>query len=120
MIHELESGVEDQGMDWKEYLASIKKSPDELKMEFLPQAVRRIKTAILIKSYAKQQDIRPSEDELDAEIDKILDGVRPDDAETRERVSSPDYREYVEIQLRNRKTIEWLKSQCVSLGPVAL
>lgn len=115
MLSELEHGVEDQGMKWPDYLASIKKSAGDLKMEFVPQALKRIKTAILIKGFAKQENIAPTEAELDQEIDKILEQLRPDDAETRERVTSPDYREYVEIQMRNRKTIEWLKTQCIKI-----
>ena len=33
--------------------------------------------------------------------------------ETRERVSSPDYRDYVAVQLRNRKALEWLRKECM-------
>lgn len=113
MISELEHGVEEQGMKWPDYLASIKKTPDELKLNFSPQAVRRIKTAILIKNLAKREKITVPEEELDAEADRILAGVKPGDMETKERVTSPDFREYMAIQMRNRKTLEWLKSECM-------
>lgn len=113
MLSELEHGVEEQGMSWPDYLSSIKKTADQLKMDFMPQAVRRIKTAVLIKAYAKKENIIPSEQEVDQEIDKILEQLRPEDTESRERISSLEYREYVEIQLRNRRTIEWLKKECI-------
>lgn len=114
MMAELEHGVEEQGMKWDDYLSSLKKTKDELKLEFVPQAIRRIQTAVLIKQFAKQQKISASEEEIDTEVDRILDQLRPDDTETRERVSSAEYRDYIAIQLRNRKTIEWLKEQCIS------
>ena len=52
----------------------------------------------------------------DEEIDHILNSLRKGDNETRARVSSPDYRDYVMVQMRNRKALEWLKEQCVKNG----
>lgn len=112
MMQELQHGVEDQGMSWNEYLASIKKSADELKLEFAPQAVKRVQTAVLIKQVAKKESIVVSDDDVDTEVDRILSGLRPDDTKSREQVASPEYREYIAIQMRNRKTIEWLKEKC--------
>jgi trigger factor len=113
MMHELEHGLEDQGLDMATYLQQIKKTKDELKLDFTQQAIRRIRTAVLIKEFAKREKIDVTEDELDAEIDRILDTVPEAQSETRAQVSSPDYRDYVKIQMRNRKTLEWLKKECV-------
>lgn len=114
MVHELQHGVEEQGMEWSAYLASLKKTADELKLDFAPQAQRRIRTAVLIKAISKKENITVTDEELDKEIDRILTRVPAGDAETRERVSSPDYRDYVAVQLRNRKTLEWLRNKCVA------
>lgn len=114
MFHELEHGVEEQGMNWNDYLASIKKTPDQLKLDFIPNAIRRIKTAILIKSLSTEHDLKPSEEEINAEIDRILEQIPQNDRETRERVTSSDYREYVGLQLRNRMTVDWLMKQCAA------
>lgn len=113
MMKELEHGVEEQGMKMDDYLASIKKTKDDLKMDFIQQAIRRINTAILIKEVAVKEKLEVSEDELDNEIDKILSQVPESDKDTRERVITPDYREYVSIQMRNRKAIEFLKAKCL-------
>lgn len=114
MLVELEQGVEEQGMKWPDYLSSLKKTADQLKLDFTPQAIRRIKTAVLIKTLAQQEKISVTEDELDAEVDRILTSLRPEDKQTRERVASPEYREYISIQMRNRKTLEWLKKSCIT------
>jgi hypothetical protein len=39
--------------------------------------------------------------------------MRTKDQETIQRVSSPEYREYVLVQMRNRRTLEWVKEQCI-------
>jgi trigger factor len=114
MMAELEHSVDERGMKMEDYLSSIKKTKDALRMEFVPQALRRIKTATLIKEIAKREKVTVEEAELDHELDHILEGVRPDDKATRERVASPEYREYVGILLRNQKTLELLKKQCIT------
>jgi trigger factor len=113
MMHELQHGVEDQGMKWEDYLSSIKKTADDLRLDFVKQAIRRIQTAVLIKAFAKQQNIEVSEEEIHAEIDRILEQVPANDTETRERLASPDYHEYVAITMRNRQVLEWLKKECI-------
>jgi hypothetical protein len=75
--------------------------------------VRRIKTATLIKEIAKREKVTVEEGELDHELDHILEGVAKHDTATRERVVSPEYREYVGILLRNQKTLELLKGKCI-------
>lgn len=117
MLGELQQGVEQQGMKWEDYLSNIKKTIDDLKIDFAPQAVRRIKSAVLIKAFAKEAGIEVTDTEVDEEIDAILNSLRKGDNETRERVSSPDYRDYVLVQMRNRKALEWLKEKCVKNVP---
>lgn len=113
MMHELERGLEEQGMDMTVYLQQIKKTKDELKLDFTQQAIRRIRTAVLIKAFSKEQNIEVSEEEIDAEIDRILTNVPEAQSDTRAHVTSPDYRDYVKIQMRNRKTLEWVKKECI-------
>ncbi len=113
MMDELQHGVEEQGMKWEDYLSSVKKTRDELRLDMTAQAIRRIKTAVLVKTYAKAQAVTVSEEDLDKETDEILSRIRENDKETRERIVSPEYRQYIAIQLRNRKTLDWLKKECV-------
>lgn len=113
MLEELEHGVDEQGMKWEDYLASIKKTKDQLRLDMAAQAIRRIKTAVLVKAFAKEQKVTVSEEELDKETDEILARVPEKDQEARTRIASPEYRQYIAIQLRNRRTLEWMKQQCV-------
>jgi trigger factor len=113
MTEELQNSVTAQGMKWEDYLSSIKKTEADMKIDFVPQALRRIQTAVLIKEIVKQQKIEVTEDELDKEIDRIMAQIPEQDQETRQRIISPEYREYVEIRLRNSKALDWLKKECI-------
>lgn len=109
MMAELEHALEEQGGNMKDYLASIKKTESELKLDFVTRALERIHTAVIIKEVGKKENITVSDEEVDAEIDTILAGIKPSDTETRERVTTPEYRDYVAIQMRNQKIIVFLK-----------
>ena len=58
-----------------------------------------------------KEDIKVDQKDLDAELDKIAEQY--EDEEAKKQVYSPVYRDYVEHQMRNRKTIEFLKSKIV-------
>ncbi len=111
MMMELEHNAEQQGMQMKDYLASIKKTADDLKLDFVPRAMERIQTAVLIKEIGKRENVDVADAEIEAEQDRILDSLPPGDKETRERVASPDYREYVAAQMKNRKVLGILKAK---------
>lgn len=112
MIQELRVWVTDNGMEFNEYLKSIGKSIADMKLDFTPQAITRIKVALVIKEIAKKEKITVDEKEVDAELDRIAEMVTKD-PEAKERVYSPQYRDRIENQLVNRKVIDFLKKEMV-------
>jgi trigger factor len=111
MLAELESNVAEQGMDFEKYLSSLKKTVAQLKMEFSPQAIVRIKVALIVREVAKQENISVSDKEVDDELDKIA--AEYEDAEAKKRVYAPQSRDYVQTILRNRKVIDLLRAAIV-------
>ncbi len=113
MYAELEHNAEERGMRMADYLSSIKKSADEIKMDFIPQAILRIQTAVVIKEVAKRENINIDDAEIEAEQDRILDSLPKNDTEARARIASPEYREYIGVQMKNRKSLEALKAKAI-------
>lgn len=111
MYGELEHSAEEQGMNMQDYLSQLKKSADEIKFEMVPQAMKRVQTAVLVKEVAKKEGVEIADEEVNAEIDRILEGVQ--DKETRERVTSTDYRDYVAAQMKNRKALQIIKQKAI-------
>lgn len=112
MTEELKHGVEEQGGVFEDYLKSIKKTLADLKLDFTPQALNRIKIALVIKEVAKIENIKPSEEEINEEVDHVAEHYK-DNKEAKDRIYSPAYRDYLENVLRNRKVIEFLKGLMV-------
>jgi trigger factor len=113
MYAELEHNAEERGMRMADYLSSIKKSADEIKMDFIPQAIQRIQTAVVIKEIANRENIVVDDAEIEAEQDRILDSIPKNDTETRARIASPEYREYIGVQMKNRKSLNALKAKAI-------
>ncbi len=102
MIGELQAHVESQGLEFATYLKNLNRTLADLKMDFTPQALLRIKVALVLQVIAKQDGIEVPEKDIDEAVDRM--------AERYEDVDKGAYREYVRVMLRNRKTIEHVKS----------
>lgn len=112
MIEELKHGVEKQGGVFNDYLKSLKKTLPDLKLDFTPQALTRLKIALVVKEIAKIENIKPTEEEINNEIDRVAEHYKNDE-KAKGRIHSPVYRDFVETTLRNRKVIDFLKGMMV-------
>ena len=107
MMHELEHNVKDQGMKYDDYLSSIKKSPDDLKKEFLPRAEKRIKAALIMRKIVKEEKITVDDKEIDAEI-KVGKERYQDNQDVLKQIGSDEYRDYLKTVLSGRKVFKLL------------
>lgn len=107
MVFELQRNVEAQGLDFDAYMKSLKKTLAEMKMDFTPQALTRIKVALVLKEIARKENIAVDEKDIDEEIDELAS--RYESKEAKQQIFSPTYREYVTTILKNRKTIARIK-----------
>jgi len=105
MLSELEHSIGENGMELKDYVKSIGKSIAELKLDFTPTAITRVKVALIIREIAKTEKVTVDAATIDAELDTIAERMG-DNKEYRDRIYEPQYREFVESQLRNRKVVD--------------
>ena len=69
MMMELEENLSRQGLNITDYLSRLKKSEAELRLDFTNDAIKRVKTGLLIRKIAEQEKIEASHDEIHEEID---------------------------------------------------
>lgn len=91
------------GIKFDEYLAHIKKTEDDLKTDWKDTAIKRAKSQIILNTIAREEGIKPEEETVKAEMEKILSHYK--DAE-RFRV-----RMYVETFLANDMVFKFLEEQ---------
>lgn len=111
MVEELSRDVESRGGRMEDYLSSLKKSTDQLRLEFIPQAIKRVQTSIYVRHLAKENNLEVTDAELDQEIDRLLDVAKDQDKDVRDQIASPEYRDYVHTVMLNRKTLEFMKEK---------
>lgn len=111
MMHELEQAIEEKGGKFDDYLQSIKKTLAQLKLEITPQAIERIKVTLIIRELGKQMELVVSGQEIDAALDELA--AQYPDKESKDRIYSAEYREYMEIAQRNKKVVEKLRETMV-------
>lgn len=108
MMHELEHEVENQGMKFDDYLASLKKNKDDLQKEFRPRAEKRIKTAILIREIAQREKIEVVADEVEQEHKKQIEHYSGS-PKMAEYIQTDEYKNYLRSVMRDRKVFEFLE-----------
>ncbi|MDD4272079.1 MAG: trigger factor, partial [Patescibacteria group bacterium] len=73
MISELEYNVKSQGAKFEDYLMHLKKTRDEIMLELMPDAVKRVKVSLIIREIGNLEKIEVSHDEVHKAIDDILE-----------------------------------------------
>lgn len=117
MLHELQEEVMRQGgIKWEDYLSGIKKTEDELKKELRPQAERRVKSALIIRTIAEREKVTVEDVAVEEEVQATLK-IYDSNPEVRARIDTSEYRDYVRGLVINRKVIELIKGWATA--PVA-
>ncbi len=112
MIQETAMKLAQQGSSLDQYLQKIDKSKEELKKEWLKEAEKRVKIGLVIAQIAKKENVQVDPKEIDAEMQKQLfffAQTNPGNLDKiKEQMSNPRARKQMELNLRNRKTIDKL------------
>jgi trigger factor len=108
MLMELEENVGRQGGKMEDYLASLKKTRNQLALDLLPEAVKRVKTALLIREVGTLEKIEANESDVEEKIKSLIEQYKGYN-KVEERVKHPDYRVYLKNSLTSQKVVEKLK-----------
>ena len=111
MVEELEHNLSHQGLKLDDYLAHLKKTKDELTLDFVPQAAKRVKSALVIREISNQEKIIATKEEINEEIKKIT--ASGADSEISDLTNLAAYQDYLASVLTARKVVDYLKSTLV-------
>ena len=112
MVHELKDNIAQQGFKFDDYLSHLKKTPDQLKLDFVPQALKRVQTALISRQIAEDEKIEVRDDEIKKEIE-LTTKAYPNNPEVQKNLESEGFKNYVRNILINKKVIALLKEYCV-------
>ena len=94
-------------ISFEEYLASIKKTENELKESYEKEAEKRLREYLILRQIGKDEQIEVSDEELDEEINKSIRGQNMDDVK---KIDISELKEYTKGILFNEKVFQFLES----------
>jgi len=103
MLGQFRHDVEKMGMKFDEYLKSTKKTEEELRKEWIPDAEKRSKVQIALTHIADAEKLEVLREDLDREVKFFTDQYKDADPA---RV-----RMHLEMMLGNEKVFQFLESQ---------
>ncbi len=110
MKHELADSLQSQNLSLQDYLQRLGKKEDDLKKEWRPAAIKRVKTALVARKFAEENKISANQAEIDQEI-AIMEKNYQLQPEIIKNINSKDFRDYLFHTLTNRKVISFLKEK---------
>ncbi len=103
MFGQFRQDIERMGMKFEVYLSKIKKSEDDLRKEWRPDAEKRAKLELILPAIAEAEKITPADVDIERETKHLLEHQKDADPE---RV-----RLYIENLLTKEKVFQFLESQ---------
>lgn len=98
---QFESDIERMGVKLDDYLKHAKKNLEDIRKEWRPHAEKKAKLQLVLNSIAAKENIKPTQEEIDAEVDHIVEHYKDAD---RDRAAT-----YAETVLTNEKVFQWLE-----------
>lgn len=102
LLSQLVQQMEKLGLTIDQYLASLRKSSDQLRQEYRQQAERNLKLELILNEIAIDLKIKVDENE----INQLIQTVK--DEKLRKNLSKPPERANIAVSLRKRKTLDAL------------
>jgi len=100
--------VTSRGAKFSDYLSSLNKTRDQLTLDLLPNAIKRVKSALAIRQIAILEKLSVDEKEIDKKIEELLKQYKGYE-KVEKRIKEPNYRMYLHNSLINNKVVDKLK-----------
>lgn len=112
MFQDLEARLAGSGLTLETYLEHLKKTRDELGNDWRGEAEKRVRIALALRAIAKEEQVIPREDEIEAKMQDVVRG-HASAADVRKQYSEEALREYAEQLLANEKVFELIERECI-------
>ena len=106
---EFKDSIAQMGLEFDDYMAKINKKREDFEPGWQETAKERIEVALVLDAIADQEGIKPSDEEVAKEMQKVL--ARYANVKEAEEQLDPDrVTHYIYSSLRNEKTLEFLEN----------
>lgn len=117
MVEDLKRRLQQQGISLDAYLGYAKKTLDQVKEEFRPNAVEGIKTDLVLAAIAKVEQLVATAEEIEDELDKVAAAIEKDTAkveEFKQRLRELGQLDIISDDIVRAKAVDILVAEAVS------
>lgn len=108
MMREFEMQIQSMGLNFAQYLANMKKTEEDMRKEWEPQAKKRLAAHLILEKLAEEEEIVIDNQEVEAEMNKAIAQYKNiKDAE--KNIDMERLYGAVRGQLQSEKTLEYLE-----------
>jgi trigger factor len=86
MMDDFSRRMQQQGLSMEQYFQFTGQSMDKMMEDMKPQALKRIRTRLVLEKVAEAENIQPSEEEITEEIQKMADAYKMEADKIREAI----------------------------------
>ncbi|PKB68749.1 MAG: trigger factor [SAR202 cluster bacterium Io17-Chloro-G4] len=108
LYEERERSVRNQRLDMDTYLSYIGKSEEEWREQLKPQADQRLRTFLVLRKLAQDEEIEVDTDEVQTEIDTMINQSGESQDAMRQAFSSDNAKDSIRSSLLSRKVMQRL------------
>lgn len=113
LFAEFKAHIESQGLTIDQYVADVKQTPEQIADGMQDKALARIKGSLVLRSVARQENIEVTDEELGKELEDVRRAYA-ENPHIEERLQDPSIVEYIAMNLRHRKTTDYLAGKLIS------
>jgi len=118
MVREMQQNIARQGLNFDDYLTHMGKTVDQLKEDMAEDALKRVKSGLIVKTVREEEDINVTDEEVQAEVDKAIAATQGDE-KMQEQFKSTHYKMYIKNTLAIKKVTQFMKNAMMELPECA-
>ncbi|MDP3792877.1 MAG: trigger factor [bacterium] len=111
MVIKFDNDLHLKGMELSLYLTHLNKTEDDLRKDWHPEAEKQVAFALILKKTAKDNNIKPSPEELEETSNKLIQAMVSRGEINPDNVNPDKIKEAASAELTNEKVFEFLEKK---------
>lgn len=116
MLKDFEQRLQTQGMDLNMYFQFSGTDEAGMKEQFKPDAEKRVRIQLTLEEIVKQENIEVTDDDVDAELEKIADMYQKEKEEIKKIFEAQGSADAIKQDLKTRKAVDFLVNNSKSVA----
>lgn len=105
LVGDLTESLSRRGLTLQRYRQATEKTEQQMLDELRPSAERRIRTELAIDEFSRQEGVKPTQEEIDREVENVARRLQLDDARVREWLGEQGRYDSLVTALRRRQAL---------------